>query len=332
LVKQKHNKGKILRKTLPWWVLFAAVMSSMPLLLSAGSLRIFIFANFIAIFAMSWDILSGYTGYISFGHPFLIGIAGYTSAILTSKFAAPLYISMPIAVLLTMAAGSLFFFPALRTRGTYFALVTLAFMEVTYHLVQVVKPQVTGGSRGITGLPLLITGAVPNYYVSLFTMLIIAFCLWNVGNSGVGTVLSAIRMDEDAVKSAGLNTSKFKLFAFMLSAFVAGIGGVLYTHYLGSISPRGMFDINFLFTILLAALIGGEHTIIGPMLGAYFLTFLLELLRPYIPGAWRYLIYGIIALSVYMYAPKGLYTIVNAVGNRIGKTKTTGEEYDSKIA
>jgi branched-chain amino acid transport system permease protein len=332
LVKQKHNKGKILRKTLPWWVLFAAVMSSMPLLLSAGSLRIFIFANFIAIFAMSWDILSGYTGYISFGHPFLIGIAGYTSAILTSKFAAPLYISMPIAVLLTMAAGSLFFFPALRTRGTYFALVTLAFMEVTYHLVQVVKPQVTGGSRGITGLPLLITGAVPNYYVSLFTMLIIAFCLWNVGNSGVGTVLSAIRMDEDAVKSAGLNTSKFKLFAFMLSAFVAGIGGVLYTHYLGSISPRGMFDINFLFTILIAALIGGEHTIIGPMLGAYFLTFLLELLRPYIPGAWRYLIYGMIALTVYMYAPKGLYTIVNAVGNRIGKKTTKSGGYDSQTA
>jgi branched-chain amino acid transport system permease protein len=205
-------------------------------------------------------------------------------------------------------------------------------MEVTYHLVQVVKPEITGGSRGLTGLPLLATGAVSNYYVSLFAMLLIGLSLWALARSGVGTVLSAIRMDEDAVKSAGLNTSKFKLFAFTISALVAGIGGVLYTHYLGSISPRNMFDINFLFTILIAALIGGEHTIIGPMLGAYFLTFLLELLRPYIPGAWRYLIYGIIALSVYTYAPKGLYTIVNAVGNRIGKTKTTGEEYDSKIA
>jgi branched-chain amino acid transport system permease protein len=321
-----------LKKSLPWWLLVAVFMSLLPLLISTGSLRIFIFANFIAIFAMSWDILSGYTGYVSFGHPFLIGIAGYTSAILTSKFATPLYVSMPLAVLLTMAAGTLFFFPALRTRGTYFALVTLAFMEVTYHLVQVVKPEITGGSRGLTGLPLLATGAVSNYYVSLFAMLLIGLSLWALARSGVGTVLSAIRMDEDAVKSAGLNTSKFKLFAFTISALVAGIGGVLYTHYLGSISPRNMFDINFLFTILIAALIGGEHTIIGPMLGAYFLTFLLELLRPYIPGAWRYLIYGIIALSVYMYAPKGLYTIVNAVGNRIGKTKTTGEEYDSKIA
>jgi branched-chain amino acid transport system permease protein len=93
-----------------------------------------------------------------------------------------------------------------------------------------------------------------------------------------------------------------------------------------------MFDINFLFTILIAALIGGEHTIIGPIMGAYFLTFLLELLRPYIPGAWRYLIYGSIALIVYMYAPKGLYTVVNAVGSRIQGNKMKDEEYDSQTA
>ena len=319
-----------MRKSLSWWLVFTVLMSTMPLLISTRSLRIFVFANFIAIFAMSWDILSGYTGYISFGHPFLIGIAGYTSAILTHQYATPLYISMPLAVLLTMIAGSLFFFPALRTRGTYFALVTLAFMEVTYHLVQVVRPDVTGGSRGLTGLPLLSTGAVQNYYVSLFAMLLIGIGLWALARSGLGTVLSAIRMDEDAVKSAGLNTSKFKFFAFTLSALVAGIGGVLYTHYLGSISPRGTFDINFLFTILIAALIGGEHTIVGPILGAYFLTFLLEFSRPYIPGAWRYLCYGMIALIVYMYAPKGLFTNIDAVQNRIGRKNLKGEEYGSQ--
>ena len=321
-----------MKKSLSWWLLFTVLMSSMPLLVSTRSLRIFIFANFIAIFAMSWDILSGYTGYISFGHPFLIGIAGYTSAILTHQFAVPLYISMPLAILITMVGGSLFFFPALRTRGTYFALVTLAFMEVTYHIVQVVRPDVTGGSRGLTGLPLLVTGALQNYYVSLFAMLLIGIGLWALTRSGVGTVLSAICMDEDAVKSAGLNTSKFKLFAFTLSALVAGIGGVLYTHYLGSISPRGMFDINFLFTILIAALIGGEHTIVGPILGAYFLTFLLEFSRPYIPGAWRYLCYGMIALIVYMYIPRGLFTIVNAVENRINRKNQKGEEYDGQTA
>jgi len=321
-----------LKKSIPWWLLFTAIMTVMPLLISTRSIRIFIFANFIAIFAMSWDILSGYTGYISFGHPFLIGVAGYTSAILTHQYGMPLYVSMPVAILLTMVAGILFFFPALRTRGTYFALVTLAFMEVTYHLVEVVKPELTGGTRGLTGLPLLVTGAVPNYYVSLSAMIIIAVCLWLLGKSGGGLVFSAIRMDEDAVKSAGLNTTKFKLFAFTLSALVAGIGGVLFTHYLGSISPRGMFDINFLFTILIAALIGGEHTIIGPILGAYFLTFLLEFSRPYIPGAWRYLFYGMIALIVYNYAPRGIYTIAIVAGKWLSRKITKGERYDRQAA
>ena len=302
-------------------------MCLLPLFTSSGTLRIFIFAHFLAIFAMSWDILSGYTGYISFGHPFLIGIAGYTTAMLTHHLETPLFLSIPLAVIVTMIAGSLFFFPALRTRGTYFALVTLAFMEVTYGLMQVVKPSLTGGTRGLSGLPLLATGAIPNYYLSFFTMFLIAIALWALTRSGLGTALSAIRMDEDAVKSAGLSTSKLKLFAFMISALVAGIGGALYTHYLGSISPRNMFDINFLFTILIAALIGGEQSIVGPILGAYFLTFLLEYLRPYIPGAWRFLLYGAIALIVYYYAPKGLYSLFQAGANRFGKKTQRNAQY-----
>ena len=150
-----------MKKTLLLWVVFAVLMSLLPLFTSTGTLRIFIFANFLAIFAMSWDILSGYTGYISFGHPFLIGIAGYTTAMLTHHLETPLFVSMPLAVIVTMIAGSLFFFPALRTRGTYFALVTLAFMEVTYGLMQVVKPSLTGGTRGLSGLPLLMNPGAP---------------------------------------------------------------------------------------------------------------------------------------------------------------------------
>jgi branched-chain amino acid transport system permease protein len=317
-----------LRKAILLWLVFGLVMTFVPAFTSSGTIRIFIFANFLAIFAMSWDILSGYTGYVSFGHPFLIGIAGYTTAILTYRLGAPLYISMPCGVILTMFGGMLFFFPALRTRGTYFALVTLAFMEVAYHLMEVVKPEVTGGTRGLTGLPVLATGAIPNYYLSFFSMFLIAIGLWALSRSGLGTILSAIRMDEDAVRSAGLNPTRFKLFAFTLSALVAGIGGVLYTHYLGSISPRGMFDIGFLFNILIAALIGGEHTIIGPIIGAYFLTFLLEYLRPYVPGAWRFLLYAGIALVAYCYAPKGFFSFFETSLKWLGLKAKRGEGHE----
>lgn len=299
-----------LGRPLAGWAAFGLAMLALPYLVPTGTLRVIIFANYLAIFAMSWDILSGRTGYISFGHPFLIGIAGYTTAILTYHLDVPFVLSIPAAVLATMVGGTLFFLPALRIRGTYFALVTLAFMELMYQLTQVLRPDITGGTRGLSGIPTLATGAVPNYYISFCVMFVIGLGLWLLVRTRIGTALSAIRMDEDAVKSSGLDTTRLKLFAFMLSAFVAGVGGALYIHYLGSIAPRGIFDINFLFTILIAALLGGASTIIGPIIGAFFLTFLLEYLRPLIPGTERYFIYGSIALVVYVLEPRGLYSII----------------------
>ena len=306
-----------LGKALICWAAFGIIMCALPYVVTTGTLRVFIFANFLAMFAMSWDIISGRTGYISFGHPFLIGVAGYTTAMLTYHLDVSLFLSIPAAVLAAMVAGTLFFVPALRTRGTYFALVTLAFMELLYGLTQVVQPKITGGTRGLSGLPSVVSGAVPNYYLSFGVMFIIGIVLWLIVRTRIGTALSAIRMDEDAVKSTGLNTTKLKLFAFMVSAAVAGIAGALYVHYLGSIAPRGIFEINFLFTILVAALLGGAGTIIGPIIGAFFLTCLLEFLRPVIPGTERYFIYGLVALVLYYYAPQGLYGIITWVLERI---------------
>ena len=313
-----------LGKALACWAVFGIVMCLLPYVVTTGTLRVFIFANFLAMFAMSWDIISGRTGYISFGHPFLIGVAGYTTAMLTYHLDVSLFLSIPAAVLAAMVAGTLFFVPALRTRGTYFALVTLAFMELLYGLTQVVQPKITGGTRGLSGLPSVVSGAVPNYYLSFLVMFAMGIILWLIVRTRIGTALSAIRMDEDAVKSTGLNTTKLKLFAFMVSAAVAGVAGALYVHYLGSIAPRGIFEINFLFTILVAALLGGPGTIIGPIIGAFFLTCLLEFLRPYIPGTERYFIYGLVALVLYYYAPKGLYGIITWLLERVGIIKGEG--------
>ena len=132
-------------------------------------------------------------------------------------------------------------------------------------------------------------------------------------------------MDEDAVTASGLSTIRLKLFAFMTSAAVAGVGGALYVHYLGSIAPRGLFDVNFLFTILVAALLGGSSTVAGPILGAYFLTFLLEYLRPFVPGSERYVLYGAIALVVYRYEPRGLYAILRGAGRRLAFARRGAE-------
>ena len=310
------------------WLAFGAAMCLLPLFASTGTVRMLIFAHFLAMFAMSWDIISGRTGYISFGHPFLIGLAAYTTGMLTYHLDTPLWLSIPAAVLVTMAGVTLFFLPALRIRGTYFALVTLAFMELMYQLTQVVAPKITGGTRGLSGIPTLVSGAVPNYYLTFGVMFAIGIGLWLLVRTRLGAALSAIRMDEDAVAASGLSTIRLKLFAFMVSAAVAGIGGALYVHYLGSVAPRGLFDISFLFTILVAALLGGASTIVGPIMGAYFLTFLLEYLRPFIPGPERYMIYGTVALVVYVLEPRGLHHVAgmlsSAAARRLGTLRARG--------
>lgn len=299
------------------WACFFAGMALLPRLVGYGTLRVLIFGNFLAIFAMSWDVLSGRTGYVSYGHPFLIAIGAYTSAILSFRFGVPLIYSIPVAVVLTMLGGILFFLPALRVRGTYFALVTLAFMQLMAQLIDVVRPDLTGGSRGMSGIVTLTEGAVNNYYLSLALMGVIAFVLWAMMRTRLGTALSAIGMNEESVRGSGLNTTKLKLFAFTVGAGVAGIGGAFYVHYLGSIAPRALFDINLLFEIIVAALIGGSASIIGPMGGAIFLTLLLAYLRPFLPGSERFVGYGLIALVLYMYEPKGIYEIVRVQGKRI---------------
>jgi branched-chain amino acid transport system permease protein len=299
------------RRHLIIWALFLIGLLLLPELVSKGTLRTAIMAAYLAIFAMSWDMLSGRTGYISFGHPFLIGIGAYTTAILSYRFGVPVAASIPIAVVVTMIGGIVFFLPALRIRGSYFALVTLAFMELTYQLTQVIRPDLTGGTRGISGIETITRGAVQGYYLAAGLMFAVAFLLWMLLRTRIGTALSAIAMNEDAVAGSGLNPTRLKLFAFTVSAAVAGLGGAFYVHYIGSIAPRALFDINFLFTIIVAALIGGAGSIVGPMAGAFFLTFLLEYLRPVLPGAERYLVYGGVALLLYMYQPKGLAEILN---------------------
>ncbi len=306
-------------KGLIGWAVFGIVMLLLPLFATTGTVRIFVFAFYLAIFAISWDILSGKTGYISFGHPFLIGIGGYTTALLTYHPGWPLYLTIPAAVATTMVAGTLFFLPALRIRGTYFALVTLAFMELMYGLVQVIAPDVTGGTRGLTGLPSIVTGALKNYYLSFSVMFILGVMLWLLIRTRLGTALSSIGMNEEAARASGLNTTKLKLFAFMLSAMIAGLGGAMYIHYLGSIAPRGLFDVNFLFTILVACLLGGAGTISGPIMGAIFLTLLLEWLRPYIPGPERYLIYAVATLVLYVLQPGGIHRIIHLTLNRVSQ-------------
>jgi len=299
------------------WTAFIAGMFLIPEIVSKGTMRTMIQACYLAIFAISWDVLSGRTGYISFGHPFLIGIGAYATAILSKKFGVPPEYSIPLAIIITMIGGLIVLLPALRIKGSYFALVTLAFMELMYQLVQVIRPDLTGGTRGLSGIKTLTRGAENGYLLAVSLMLAVALGAWLLMRTRLGTALYAIGMNEESVAGSGLSPTRLKAVAFLASAFIAGLGGAFLVHYNGSIAPRALFDINFVFTIIVAALIGGAGTIIGPIIGAFFLTFLLEYLRPWLPGAERYFVYGGVALLLFVYQPKGLIEIFYSALRRI---------------
>ncbi len=322
-------------RRLRWWLIGIAVMCVLPLFIPASVTRLLIMAAYLAIFAMSWDMMSGYTGYVSFGHPFLIGLAAYVSAFLSHQggfqpphIVLPLYVTIPLGVTAAVGGGMLFFLPSMRVRGPYFSLISLAFMEILYRLIIAIHPEYTGGDRGLPRIPAVVLGAVPNYYLSLGLMFATAIGLWYVSRSDVGKTLKAIHMDEDVVEASGISTYKFKRFAFILSALTAGLGGVFYTHYLQSISPRRAFSTTFLLDIIISAVIGGMGTITGPIFGGYFLTFILEYLRPYLFGQWRLFAYALVAIFIVIYRPRGFYGIVQDIGNwfRVRRVRR-GEQY-----
>jgi len=312
-------------RRLRWWLIAIAVMCVLPLFVPLSVTRILIMASYLAIFAMSWDMMSGYTGYVSFGHPFLIGLAGYVTAFLSHQggfqpphLILPMYVTIPLGVAAAVGGGMLFFLPSMRVRGPYFALVSLAFMEILHRLIIAIRPEFTGGDRGLPNLPSVVPGtylgyAVENYYLAIGLMFAVALGLWFVTRSNVGNILKAIRMDEDVVEASGISTYRFKRFAFLLSAVTAGLGGAFYTHYLASIGPRGAFSATFLLNIIISAVIGGMGTIVGPIFGGYFLTFILEYLRPYLYGQWRLLAYALVAIFVVIYRPRGFYGIVQDI-------------------
>jgi len=321
-------------RRLRWWLIAIAVMCVLPLFIPLGVTRLLVMGSYLAIFAMSWDMMSGYTGYVSFGHPFLIGLAGYVTAFLSHQegfqpphIILPLYVTIPLGVAAAVGGGMLFFLPSMRVRGPYFALVSLAFMEILHRLVIAIRPEFTGGDRGLPHLPSVVMGAVPNYYLALGLMFAVALGLWFVTRSNVGNILKAIRMDEDVVEASGISTYRFKRFAFLLSAVTAGLGGTFYTHYLASIGPRRAFSVTFLLDIIISAVLGGMGTITGPIFGGYFLTFILEYLRPYLFGQWRLLAYALAALFIVIYRPRGFYGIAQDIVKWFRRKRIGGEVY-----
>jgi len=266
-----------------------------------------------AIFAMSWDILTGYTHEVNFGFAFFIGGAGYLSGILSSLLSVSLYLAIPIAALAAGVSGIFIGYLTLRLKGPYFAMATLAFASILYKL-SFIFYEITGGEEGISGLDTFTDDPTKDFYVVWGAMVAIYFVLSLYARSKHGIILKAIRADEDATQSAGINTAYYKIEAFAISGFMAGIGGGVFTHSQMHIGPTMLSGYLSVIVVLLA-MIGGMGTIVGPLLGAICLSIVNESLR--IVEEYRIIIYtGLLILFIYL-APDGLINLKFIKGSRL---------------
>ena len=278
-------------------LLFLPVVTQDPYLL-----RILILTSIFAILAASWDLLSGFTGQMNFGHALFFGVGAYTAALLNLHLHLPPWSSIPLGALAAVLAGLIIGIPCLRLKGTYLALTTLAFPIILMGIVFAV-PDITGGELGVSGLDRLSGSRVSDYYIAVVLMLGLCTIMWMITDSNTGIIFHAIREDELAVKAAGINTNRYKLLAFSLSGFFAGISGGLYAHFMRIAGPSTL-EVSMSFTVVIWAIFGGIATIYGPV-GAVFILFpLLEFFRFW--PEYRTLMFAIVILLILIYMPDGL--------------------------
>jgi len=268
-------------------------------------LRILTMTCLFAIFAASWDLLAGYTGQVNFGHALYFGAGAYTSALMSLKLGitpwATVWAGAAMAACFGFASGYL----VLRLRGSYLSLATLAFPLIALGLL-FAFPDFSGGELGISGLRRLAVTPMANYYIAVGSMLAIVFALWALADSKFGIVLHAIRDDEVAARASGINTLRYKLAVFSISAAAAGFAGALFAHYLRVAGPSTL-EVALSFQVVIWGIFGGVATIYGPVAAVFLLYPLTEWLGSFKTfGEMRLLIFALIVLLVLLFMPRGL--------------------------
>ncbi len=256
--------------------------------------------------ALSLNILIGYAGQVSLGHAAFFGIGAYAGAILSKRFGAPFWIEFLAAVLITAVVGAILGLPSLRVRHDFLVLAT---MGVNFVVVAVFKyVDFFGGALGIIDIPhpviLGYTFREGSFLILVLALALVALLVsWHLSRTWTGLAFLAIRGDEEAAGAVGVSVARTKIYAFTISAALAGGAGCLYAHYLQSLFPDTFVFVESI-VILSMVVFGGVGTLRGPILGAIILKAGPELLR-FVQG-YRFTIYGGLLILTMIFQPMGL--------------------------
>ena len=282
-------------------VIYAVIMG----LTEAGMLSAFwqlnlIFAGLNIILAASLNLINGYTGQFSLGHAGFMAVGAYVGVVLTTNFQMPFPVALLAGGVSAGLLGALIGLPTLRLRGDYLAIATLGLGEIVR--IVIINVPYVGGAAGFKGIQHL-----TNFTWVFFIMLAALFIIKNFVNSRHGRACLAIRENEIAAESMGIYTTKYKVLAFTIGAFFAGIAGTLFGHNMYILSPAS-FTFMQSFNILIMVVMGGLGSMTGSIAGALVVTFLSAALASF-PNA-RMIIYALALILLMFYRPQGLFGYV----------------------
>ncbi len=279
-----------------------------PFLLNLYWLRILSNIFMFAILAQGINIIAGYTGYPAFGNVVFFGLGAYSTGILMVKFHTPFVTSVLVGIAVCLLFTLLFGVPILRLRGHYFAIATLGLNEATRAIVDNLT-DLTGGGMGLS-VPLRagdISANARYFYFLLFgTMVLSILVTYLLSKSRFGYACRSIRANEEFAESMGVNTTRYKTMAWMISAILTGIAGSVYAYWMTYIEPGAVFDMTIAIKSFVMFLLGGAGTVLGPIVGAFFLELVSTL-------AWSHLLtyhvgtLGVIIMLVVIFLPRGFF-------------------------
>lgn len=248
------------------------------------------------ILAVSLNLIVGFTGQLCLGHAGFMAIGAYVSALITIKANLPFIVSIFVGAIVASFFAALIGYPTLKLRGDYFAITTLAFCEIIR--VVLMNIDVVGGARGLTGIP-----KKTNFTLAFLFVAITILVIYNIIHSSQGRAMISIRENEIAAEAMGVNAFKYKMMAFIIGAFFAGLAGALYSHYMGYIQPTS-FDFVKSIDYLTFVVFGGMGSLSGSVIATIVLTFLPELLRGL--QDYRMIIYPLSLIILMIFRPQGL--------------------------
>jgi len=294
---KKSKRGKFLLEV----IVLAALFILVQYLITTGLLNRYYQINLTLvviniILAVSLNLINGFTGQLSLGHAGFMAIGAFGSVIISTLLGYPFILGIIVAMLAAAMAGFIIGVPTLRLKGDYLAIATLGFGEIIRVVLQNID--YIGGPAGISGISKMTTW--PVLFISLMVTMVV---IVNMINSSYGRAIIAVREDEIAAEIMGVNTTKYKVLAFVVGAAFAGLAGALYAHYFYIIKPE-TFGFLKSFDILVMVVLGGLGSTTGAVIAAIFITVLNAFLQEY--AAVRMIIYATILIIVMIYRPQGL--------------------------